>query len=299
MGNDEEKRACIVTRLKDGRSVSYALYGAGENPQLVVFYFHGFPGSRIEASISEKAAKDLGIMIIAVDRPGIGLSDYKPGRAIRDCVDDTLEIADQLKVEKFAVLGVSGGAPYANTCALEIGDRLLACAIVSGMGPVSDWSSTEDMFIPNRLLIAVGRTFPSVASLLIHIVGWWWRRFPPLALLWFRAVLSPGDRGVFRRREVQVAMGRSIQESMRSGTSGVAHEFRLLCTNWGERLEQVKARVSMWHGLEDTYVPVSMCRKVAGRIPGSESSYIEGSGHFMAVEKLPAVLARLNQLARS
>ena len=101
--------------LPDGRSLGYAAYGDPQGKPL--FFFHGFPSSRLEAQFTEGVAGRLGARIIAIDRPGFGRSDFKKERRIRDWPDDVLALADALGIDRFAVLGVSGGGPYAAACA--------------------------------------------------------------------------------------------------------------------------------------------------------------------------------------
>lgn len=78
-------------KLKDGRMLGYAEYGAPEGKPIV--YFHGFPGSRLdwELCVPPDTADALNIRIIAVDRPGIGLSDFKRDRELIDWPDDVVE----------------------------------------------------------------------------------------------------------------------------------------------------------------------------------------------------------------
>ena len=91
-------------KLKGGRTLGYAEYGAPEGKP--VFYFHGFPGSRIDWLFSDtnNTAAQLNARIIAVDRPGMGLSSFQRGREILDWSDDVIEIANVLQLDRFAVL---------------------------------------------------------------------------------------------------------------------------------------------------------------------------------------------------
>jgi pimeloyl-ACP methyl ester carboxylesterase len=66
----------------------------------------------------------------------MGLSDYKKDRTILDWPDDVVELADALGIDKFPIEGISGGGPYAAACAYKIPDRLTACGIISGLGPM-------------------------------------------------------------------------------------------------------------------------------------------------------------------
>src|SRR5690348_4059248 len=102
-------------RLNDGRSVGYAEFGLPTGRPVV--YCHGFPASRLEAQFTHSSARKFGARIVALDRPGYGLSTFVPGRQIKDWALDVSEVADALELERFAVLGVSGGAPYALACA--------------------------------------------------------------------------------------------------------------------------------------------------------------------------------------
>lgn len=77
-----------VFKLNDGRKLGFVEYG---NPQgKPLFFFHGWPGSRFSGKETDKAAKNIGVRIISVDRPGIGLSDFKKDRQLLDWPYDVI-----------------------------------------------------------------------------------------------------------------------------------------------------------------------------------------------------------------
>jgi hypothetical protein len=76
-------------------------------------------------------ARTANVRLIVSDRPGIGLLQFKPGRKVTDWPDDVMELADQLEIGRFSVLGVSGRCPYSLVCAM----RIASVGIVSGIGP--------------------------------------------------------------------------------------------------------------------------------------------------------------------
>ncbi len=120
--------------FEDGRTIGFAEYGDPHGKP--IFFFHGFPGSRFEAELFHDVALANNIRIIAVDRPGMGLSSFQKDRTLLDWPDDILELADKLGVDDFAVMGISGGGPYAAACAKEIrSSRLKKVGIISAMGP--------------------------------------------------------------------------------------------------------------------------------------------------------------------
>jgi pimeloyl-ACP methyl ester carboxylesterase len=97
-----------ATTLADGRTLAYAIYGSPSS-STTVFYFHGYPSSRIEGRLWHDTAQNLDVRLVALDRPGFGNSSFQANRKLLDWPKDVLALADHLNVEKFYVLGTSGG----------------------------------------------------------------------------------------------------------------------------------------------------------------------------------------------
>jgi len=124
-------------KLPDGRKLAYAEFGRPEGHP--VLYFHGSPSSRLEPLLyGDDVFHQFGLRIIAPDRPGMGQSDFQPRRGFSDWPKDVLVLADTLGLERFSVLGNSGGCGYAAACAARIPERLHAVVIVSGAWRM-DW----------------------------------------------------------------------------------------------------------------------------------------------------------------
>src|SRR5438067_1645721 len=124
----EEKGSAHEVILRDGRRLGFAEYGDGQGEP--AFYFHGWPSSRLEAAPADPLAREFGVRLIATDRPGHGLSDFKPRRRLEDWPTDVEELADKLGIEKFAVIGNSGGAPYAVACGAKLPPRITRILIL-------------------------------------------------------------------------------------------------------------------------------------------------------------------------
>jgi pimeloyl-ACP methyl ester carboxylesterase len=101
--------------LPDGRELARLELGDPEGPP--VFVFHGTPGSRLQVSFDERPIIATGVRFIAVDRPGYGHSTFYRGRRLADWSSDVASLADHLGIDRFAVIGVSGGGPMP-LCAL-------------------------------------------------------------------------------------------------------------------------------------------------------------------------------------
>lgn len=147
--------------LDDGRTLAYCEFGDPTGSP--VFVFHGGVGSRGFGLLFDDTASDLGVRIIAADRPGYGRSDPQPDRTLLDWPDDVSVLGDALGLDAFSVLGVSGGGPWAAACAAAIPDRLTAVGLVSAMGPPAAPRS-----IGLRLIVRLARHVPWVVGLLIN-----------------------------------------------------------------------------------------------------------------------------------
>jgi pimeloyl-ACP methyl ester carboxylesterase len=120
--------------LKDNRTLGYAEVGDPQGKP--IFLFHGLHSSRLEVALVAKKMKESGIRLIGVDRVGIGLSTFKGNHTLFDTVDDVVELANHLNIEKFSVLGTSSGAKYALACAMIIPKRLYAVFCLSAGVPI-------------------------------------------------------------------------------------------------------------------------------------------------------------------
>src|SRR5687768_17230337 len=113
--------------------MGYAELGRPDGRPIVLL--HGFLSSRLAGVLADADARALGVRLIAVDRPGHGLSDFKRRRRVAHWVPDVASLADVLGLDRFAVLGVSTGGPYAAACAALLPQRVRTAGIVSGWAP--------------------------------------------------------------------------------------------------------------------------------------------------------------------
>jgi hypothetical protein len=104
-------RKAEIIRLKDGRDLSYTVFGVkSPEPGKTIIYFHGFMSSRLEASVLHDKAIEIGVRIIAADRPGYGESTHDPNRTPDSSVKDIEQLLEALLPpdEKVVFYGVSG-----------------------------------------------------------------------------------------------------------------------------------------------------------------------------------------------
>lgn len=279
----------LQLRHPDGRMIMCSVVGARDFKN-TVFYSHGFPACRIEATVAHREALDRGITIVAIDRPGFGGSEWYPRRRLEDWASDVCLVADHLNIPTFGVLGVSGGTPTAVAAAAILPDRVRSLCIVSGIAPVQAPGAMRTMNIANKALLWLGVAIPWLGAVAIAIVAAIWRAFPFAAKIWFGVLLPTADRQIVTRRDVGLVLTKNIREALRQGIRGVVTEYRLFTSDWTALLTQVRVPAVIWHGDADTYVPVSMGETLKKNIAGSIFHKVPGGGHFMIVDRLSSIL---------
>jgi pimeloyl-ACP methyl ester carboxylesterase len=273
--------------LPDGRVLSYAEYGDAAGAP--VFYFHGSPGSRLEARLTDDAARRLRLRIIAPERPGYGNSTFQAARTFADWPRDVQALADALAIDRFAVLGLSGGGPHVAACAVMMPDRLTAAAIVSGAGPVDAYiarsRSRAGRFF-RRATLPLVRMWTSVG---IRLMAVGLRRTPA------RRMSTYVDPPVLASLEAREAFRDELLEGLRPGTRGARHEFGLHLRPWPFALDDVAVEVHLWHGTADRVVKHDIGRYVASHLPACRATFVEGEGHLMIVERIEEILRAVKQ----
>ena len=246
-----------------------------------VIYFHGWPGSRLEPGAMSHGCAEMGVRLLAPDRPGLGLSDFKPGRRIPDFVEDVSELAEQLGLRRFGVLGMSGGGPYAAACAARIPEQLSVTLLVCSMGPSDAPGATEGMVAVNRWLLTMARRFPrlaqGIAGLCLRVI---WRQGNQVIPRQIEMRLPAADRKALEATELRQALTESSIEALRHGVRAAAADGLLYARTWGFELREIRAPVFLWHGEADVVVPATMGHYLAENIPGCTARFYPEDGHF-------------------
>ncbi len=181
-----------------------------------IFFFHGTPGSHVDWELFyvEDASCRLGVRLIAVDRPGMGLSDFQAGRKFLDWPVDVAALADHLALERFSVLGYSSGGAYALACALKIPDRLAKVGVLNGDGPYDQPGLVEGLEQVFVRLMGLSSTAPGLFRRVLRLVGWAAVHAPGLYQAGFRLTLPKVDRALFAWSSVRQALGDTVLEAL-------------------------------------------------------------------------------------
>lgn len=275
--NADPRHEPILT-LRSGRRVG--VLETGDPRGQPVIYCHGFPASRLEALLPAAAARAAGVRLVALDRPGYGVSERQRGRTLTGFAEDAQEVADALGIGSFRLLGVSGGGPYALALLHALPERVRAAAIVCGLGPVWRAEVRAAMHWPGRLAFGSAARMPWLNRLLFGAMGSLMRRQPEAALRMLTVGMREADRCTLQRPEVREVVLATLQEGLRQGPGGALQDLALYADDWGFDPAAIRRPVRFWHGEDDTTVPVGHSRELVAAVPGAQLRVLPGEGHF-------------------
>ncbi|KAH7121835.1 putative hydrolases or acyltransferase [Dactylonectria estremocensis] len=294
---DGRERTSQVIKTPDSkRDIGFAEYGSQSGSP--VFYFHGLPGSRFEALFWEANATALGVRLIALDRPGMGLSTRDSARTMPGYPADVAAVAKHLKLERYFVLAVSGGSGYALACA-EQKDQLpglQGVGVVGGLGPRN--LTQKGMGLIQRLSYYAMDWVPHGA------VGWLWdamigksARNPDPTVLekavrkGLKMEAKGPDAEIVKDENILRALADSLRGAFAQGSHGYVDEASLVVKPWGFNLEDIKdVQVRLWYGEKDELAPPAVGKAMADKIPGAVFTEFEGESHTASVVKHQQVI---------
>ena len=226
--------------------------------------------------------------MIALDRPGFGLSDPKPGRRLSDWPDDVTDAADALDLDRFAVAGASGGGPFAVACAARIPDRLIAVGVLCGLGPPESRRSGDRMMARNRLGLTLASRAPRLVRAVLGVAGLVVPRAAPAIVAHIARNVRPCDRAALADPDVRRIIAGSFREAFLRGSAGAAADGLIYGRSWDVDPGAIRVPVHFWHGEDDVVVPATMTRWLERVIPDARATYYPGEGHFsLIVRRLP------------
>ena len=270
--------------LRDGRRLSYAEYGAPGGR--AVLWFHGTPGAggQIPHGVRRAAARR-GVRVIAVERPGTGGSTGHLYSAVVDFASDIEQLSDQLGIDRFGLVGLSGGGPYVLACACRLPERVVAAVVLGGVAP------TKGADRVGGGVVALAARFEPVLAFLREPLGIALTAFARLArpvesqALWLYMRISPeGDRRVFARPEMKEMFLADLRTAARRALKAPIYDMVLFGRHWGFSPRDVVVPVRFWHGDSDNIVPLEHGRHLAALVPDSELQVRPGESHLGALD---------------
>jgi pimeloyl-ACP methyl ester carboxylesterase len=274
----DEWRETVTT--PDGRRLEVRIAGPEGGPTVVAH-----PGTPDDARLSSEtrsAGSERGVRHVSYARPGYLESDRHQGRSVASCAADVRAIANALELDRFHVVGWSGGGPHALACASLLPDRVISAATVAGAAPHDgdglDWSAgmgdenTEELGLaeqgPDQLLPFLERAAEEIRGStpadLIRMLG---------------DLVSEPDRAVLSGDYAEESLA-SLKDALSNGVLGWLDDDLAFIRPWGFDLDSISVPVSIWQGRQDRFVPITHGEWLAEHVPGARSRLLENEGHI-------------------
>lgn len=270
--------------LADGRTL-HAYDTGPADAGLTVAWHHGTPNVGAPPKPLFATSSRLGIRWIGYDRPGYGGSTRHVGRDVTSAAAEAAAVADALGIERFAVMGHSGGGPHALACAALLAERITGVVAAASLAPYGaeglDWFA--------------GMAPSGVASLRAALSG-------REAKERYEASAPAGDPGFVDADLVALRgdwswFGRIVEAGLANGTDGLVDDDLAYVAPWGFDLRRTRAPTLLLHGASDRVVPASHGRWLTARITHAEHWFRPDEGHISILREAPAALEWLVERA--
>ena len=257
--------------------------GAGDD--LVVFWHHGTPGLGAPPEPLVPAAAALGIRWVSFDRPGYGGSTRLPRRDVASMAADTGAVADALGVNRFAVLGASGGGPHALACAAAMPGRVLGAVSIAGLAPFSaeNLAWFDGMAPAGEAELRAATAGPAVLA--EHLTT---AAFDP-------EIFTPADHMALAG--IWSWLGDVAGQAVQGGIDGMVDDDLAYVGPWGFDPAQLSVPVLFVHGEKDRIVPAAHSMWLADQVPEAELRLRPQAGHISVLAEGVAAMKWLTRIA--
>ena len=266
--------------LEDDRHLGYAEYGPATGRAML--WFHGTPGARRQIPHeAHEAAHARDVRLIAVERPGIGASTPHRYSSLLEWAADIEWLCNALNVSSFAVVGLSGGGPYALACAHEMVGRIVAVAVLGGVAPATgpEAASGGTSTLTRVFSPIFAYTHKPLDPIMRNLV----RVLEPLAdraIDLFASMMPPGDQRVFADPAIRQMFQEDLLHGSRQHMQAAFLDAILFGREWGFSLEAIRVPIHMWYGDADNIVPVAHGEHMAEKIPEATLRVRAEEGHL-------------------
>lgn len=272
--------------LRDGRTLHVYDTGSGDGTSgLAVFWHQGTPSTGAPPEPLFAAAAERGIRWVSNDRPGCGGSTPNPGRTVASVAADVASVADALGIDRFAVMGDSGGGPHALACAAVLPGRVLATVCISGPAPFGaeglDWfAGMTPSNVAEYRAAATGR-----AALEAYLAS---AAFDPAA---FTAADHAAVFGAWSW------LGAVAGQALKTDQGAIVDDDLAYVTAWGFDPGDISTPVLLVHGAQDRLVPSSHATWLAQRCRTAELWLRPDDGHVSILSSSVTALDWLREHA--
>ena len=279
LGNHLTPEIGSTVSLKNGEKVGYLEFGDPNGKP--IFYFHGAYSSRIEAGAFAFDAAKNGIRLIALDRPGIGLSDNISDFTFLDWTDIVIEVADILNIERFSVCGVSGGGAFACACGVNktLANRLNNIILIAAMVPAKK-SEKKKQLKSARALFTLCRVVPYVSGLILNALYNQNQVNKSIQNIQAYTENKSEEHIEYSKKIIECIMIKSMSSSKAQGQQGNVRDLGLYSLPQGFNLADINTPVLIFSGIKDINAPYVISKRISQEVPYGELVSFADCDHF-------------------
>jgi len=281
-----------VITLADGRRLSWHEFGDPNGSPVI--YTAGTPVSGLGGACYDQTARAARLRWISPDKPGYGASDDQPKRSLASWGDDLTALAGRLGLDRFALAGESGGAPFTLAAARQLADRVSVVALIAAGGPMGR-AERAGMTVNARVMNWLARNAPTLNTIRVAAIR--------------RSLTNPRRRERDLHREMATAPDaahaagvriefEAVADALRHGSRATVQELALIKRQWTFPLSEVTTPVHLWHGALDRNAPIAFARRLARDIPDATLHVSDSSGHDVGVDRAGEVTRVLASYAK-
>lgn len=250
-----------------------------------VFYAHGNPGSRLELLFLDRKAKQYGIRLIVIDRPGLGQSDYIDNYGLLDFARDIKQLADEKEIDKFGLLGWSSGGPPVLAVAHQYPERAKFVISISGYTNFGEFDQAQELMKDYDLHgPELSEERPKLFKQAIKLVRWADMTLPNFYMKMAEAEMSAYDRTILEDQQVAELFMRNQQEALQQGVKGTIQDLEVQWSPWEFSLKDISVPAYVFQGQKDTFVPWRFAEHIATTIPNATLYIKPEAGHLIPLD---------------
>ena len=270
--------------LDNKYKLSWNEYGAPDGEPM--FYFHGITSSRAEAQTADTIAKDLGIRLIAPDRPGFGDSDAQQGFRLLDWPNVISQLADKLQFKQFSILGFSGGGAYALACAHELAERIKQITVVGSSAPFETKVMQEYISADFKPLYELAASdYTAAIQQVSQMVA-----SPEVFIDNLQPALPESDKTLFNQSSFHKLFLENLTLATNNGVNGIVNDLRNFKLPWQFNLEDIQLPINIWHGRDDLLIGFPVAEYLADTLNNTSTHFLNNNGHYFLFNQWKEIL---------
>jgi pimeloyl-ACP methyl ester carboxylesterase len=246
----------------------------------VFLLVHGFPGCSEHGRLVSTSPLSDSFRLVAIDRPGYGESKYQKDLTFLKFASQIKKLLDEQRVDKFSIISVSGGAPYALAVAYLMKDQVLKLTSLGGIAPITFKNFKYMNRVQKKTWLANHIIPESILHFTVKRV--WEKGLSKIEETLFTEMdaFSEPDKKVFMLPEIQSVLVEATHLAVKQGPEGVLHDIKMFARNWGFPLSEITCPVTLWHGSADDVVHFRFAQDMKVHLQKATLNFVENEGHY-------------------